>query len=148
MVGDYLLQNDWMSKHKVVPFPDEVKGRCEIGDSGKVFIPDNVKDCGEWDKQFYAWMLGHLACTVHCTLYTLAVFLLCAPLMIFPDWFYLACFVTHWPVDRFRLAKLWMNNISGQKVFADKMAPWSVIVVDNTYHLLTLYVLALLAGVR
>ena len=47
--------------------------------------------------------------------------------------------------SRFRLAAWWMNNISGQKFFASKdhpMWPNSIILVDNTFHLVTLFAIA------
>ncbi|WP_143394018.1 hypothetical protein [Fimbriiglobus ruber] len=91
---------------------------------------------------------GHLACTVHCCLYTLAVF--ACSLWWMPWWGLLVCFAVHWPIDRFRLAGRWMRNVSGQTVFASLppvgMSPWSVIVVDNTFHLLTLGLIAAASG--
>lgn len=90
-------------------------------------------------------VLGHYACTVHCGLYTLAVWLCSWRWM--PWWGLVVCFAVHWPVDRFRLAFWWMSRVSGQKAFAaGPLAPWSVIVVDNVFHLLTLGVIAVLAG--
>jgi Protein of unknown function (DUF3307) len=83
-------------------------------------------------------------CTVHCFLYTLAVW--SCSFWWMPWWGLLACFAVHWPVDRWRLAGRWMRNVSGQKAFATgPLSPWSVIVVDNTFHLWTLLVIALAA---
>ena|ERR1700687_3631720 len=110
LVGDYILQNDWMAKNKTGP------------------------GC-----------LGHTACTYHCLFYTVAVALLTTTWM--PWWGLLACFAVHWPIDRFRLAGWWMRNVSGQRDFATgPLSPWSIIVVDNTFHLLTLWVIAVIAG--
>ena len=85
---------------------------------------------------------GHLACTVHCLLYTLAVWACSFRWM--PWWGLAVCFMAHWPIDRYRLARLWMVHLSGQKAFATgTLSPWSIIIVDNTFHLLTLYMIAL-----
>ena len=83
-----------------------------------------------------------IPCLVHCLLYSLAVWSCCFwwihPLGI------LVVFATHFPVDRFRLARWWMVNVSGQKDFATgPLSPWSIIVVDNTIHLAVLFVVGL-----
>lgn len=145
-VGDYILQEDWQAKNKVNPHP----GPCPYSvfdvlceEDGKPMSPE----AQEWETRCNAWWLGHVACTLHCFLYTLAVLAMTAPIHMYPWWFYLATGLAHWPIDRFRLARVWMERVSGQKVFASAMAPWSIILVDNTFHLLTLYGLALLEGV-
>lgn len=119
LVGDYIVQNDWMAKNKVNP---------------GVFHP------------FYALpgeFTGHLACTVHCLFYTLSVWAFAWYWM--PWWGLLLCFAVHWPIDRFRLARKWMENVSGQRDFANGVfSPWSIIVVDNIFHLLTLYAIYLI----
>lgn len=109
LVGDYIVQNDWMAKNKTKPWVPGPEGR-----------------------------YGHEACTIHCLLYTLAVWAFTWWWM--PYWGLAICFAFHWPIDRFRLAKLWMIYVSGQKDFATGLlSPWSIIVVDNIFHLLTLY---------
>jgi hypothetical protein len=108
--------------------------------------PELTEQRAWWAKRT-AWYRGHLACTVHCLCYTLAVWAFSFRWM--PWWGLLACFLIHWPVDRFRLARLWMVHASGQKAFATgPLAPWSVIVVDNVFHLLTLYAIWLLSGIN
>jgi hypothetical protein len=86
---------------------------------------------------------AHFPCLVHCLLYTLAVFL-----FAFPFLHPLAClpiFVLHYPLDRYALARRWMLHVSRQQQFATgPCAPWSVIVVDNTFHLVVLYLTAIL----
>lgn len=77
-------------------------------------------------------------CALHCVLYTLAYVALLAPFGGWPAWAYLAIAVAHYPIDRYGLARRWMQRV-GQKRFADSMAPWSVIVVDNTAHLIIAY---------
>lgn len=138
LVGDYLFQNDWMARNKTNPHPGEHPDAATEAEADAW--------CDKWD----LWMDGHAACAVHCVLYTLAVFLLLLPLgVIAPWWFYAGVCALHWPVDRWRLAALWMRRVSGQKLFATgPLAPWSVIVVDNVAHLIVLYVLAILAGLH
>jgi hypothetical protein len=97
MVGDYLLQNDWMAANKT--------------SSGPV-------------------------CVVHAALWTAAV-VACGS--IWNPWAALWLFWTHLLIDRFRLAPKSMDW-TGQSAFRSAMAPWSSIVVDNTWHLVTILV--------
>lgn len=88
-------------------------------------------------------ILGFLCCTTHCLLYSAAV--LACSFWWMPWWGAIICFAVHWPIDRYRLAAWWMRNVSGQAFFASPqhlMFPWSIVVVDNTFHILTLVVLA------
>lgn len=127
MVGDYVLQNGWMAKNKA---------------NGLLFF--TAYDPDSDSTIFHQEMIGHLACTVHCFLYTLAVWTFSWQWM--PWWGPLVCFLAHWPVDRFRLAYRWMVSTSWHKDFATgPLAPWSIIVVDNTIHLVALYLIAILA---
>lgn len=133
MVGDYVLQNDWMSSNKTNPHPgpEQYSGTIEVG---------------AWHTRNKLWKKGHDACTIHCLLYTAAIALFAWSWM--PWWGYLIVGFVHWPVDRFRLAVWWMNNVSSQKFFASKehpMWPNGIILVDNTFHLVTLYFVALAA---
>lgn len=115
LVGDYIVQNDWMAKNKVNQF---------------------------WSG-WSAGLQGDWACTVHCLLYTLSVWAFSWHWI--PWWGLLLCFTVHWPIDRFRLARKWMENVSGQRDFANGVfSPWSIIVVDNIFHLLTLYAIYLI----
>ena len=119
LLGDYFpFQNDWMAKNKTSPFFDG------------------------WRKG----LVGDTACTLHCLLYTFSIFL-------FTFWWmpwqgYLICFIVHWVIDRFRLAK-WLMVHTGQKEFATgALSPWSVILVDQELHLLTLYLIGVFTYVR
>lgn len=99
LVGDYLLQNDWMALNK--------------------------------KKQ-------SLPCAVHCTLWTLAV---CA----FAGWWTLPAsavlWVTHFAQDRTQIVHFWMTKIVPQSEFTKPpYAPWSLIVVDNVWHIVALWV--------
>jgi hypothetical protein len=65
-----------------------------------------------------------------------------------PWWGLAVCFACHFPVDRWKLAGWWMRNVSGQAVFASgALSPWSIVAVDNTFHLLTLFVIAMLSNI-
>ena len=92
LVGDYLLQNDWMAQ----------------------------------GKKTSSWI-----CTVHVSLYML-------PFMFLglTWWQMLLIGTQHYFQDRFNSVQ-WYMRLIGQKEFArPPMAPWSVIVVDNAFHLL------------
>lgn len=131
LVGDYIVQNDWMAASKAVFAP---KGERPA---------EHLKASDTWDEQLAASKVANLACTTHCLFYTLAVWAFSFWWM--PWWGLAVCFAVHWPIDRFRLARWWMVNVSGQSAFATGMlSPWSIIVVDNTFHLLTLWVIAAL----
>lgn len=114
LVGDYLLQNDWMAINKK-----------------KSSFP----------------------CLVHCFLWTLAV-------AIFAQWnsfvVMLVLFSTHFIQDRTSIIAWWMSlRWKDQSEFmrCDKiefrdlhepivkvgLGPWSIIVVDNVWHILTIW---------
>jgi len=123
LLGDYIFQNDFMAQGKT--------SRRSTGDVNT------------------HWCRPHLICALHCIAYTVGVYAAVFPVHSFPWWFYTAVAAIHWPVDRYSLAMWWMTKISGQAAFATgPCSPWSIIVVDNVFHLLTLYVLALAAGVN
>lgn len=108
LVGDYLLQNDWMALNK--------KRR--------------------------GW-----PCAVHCFLWAWAV-------CLFAHWGllpWMVLFVCHFAQDRTEIVRWWMWTI-GQRRFMQcdafdmaemrvvpGLGPWSVIVVDNVWHMVTLW---------
>lgn len=97
LVGDYLLQNDWMA----------------LGKKKSSFI-----------------------CAVHCALWTWAV---CFFGWVENPLVMVALFLTHFLQDRTGVVVWWMHLI-GQKQFATgPLAPWSIIVVDNVWHIVTIY---------
>jgi hypothetical protein len=103
LIGDYLLQNDWMAANK---------------------------------------KRATLPCLVHVLLYTLAI----AACTGWPLWALAVVAVTHFAQDRTQVIAWWMR-INRQEGFAKPpLAPWSVIVVDNTWHLVTLHILSLIVG--
>ena len=96
LIGDYLLQNDYMAQNK----------------------------------KSSSWV-----CALHCTLYSFAMFCLTS----WPWWIMLLIWVEHFIQDRtsFVVGFMKFNN---QKGFMEPpLAPWSIIVVDNTLHLVFLF---------
>jgi hypothetical protein len=145
MLGDYILQNDWMAANKANPSPGAKPGHlrtCEGG--GFVYIAGEPAAEAAYAERWHRWVRGETACLAHCLLYTLAVALCCFWFM--PAEAVLAVGVLHYPMDRYRLARLWMTRVSGQRAFAETMGPWSVIAVDNTIHLLVLFAAGLYAA--
>lgn len=104
LVGDYILQNDWMASRKASQ----------------------------------TW-----PCVVHCVCYAIAI-------AMFSFWFLSAVDIAivgvlHFPVDRWRLARKFMTW-NGQESFATgPLAPWSIIVVDNTIHIVVLAIVGMLS---
>lgn len=101
LVGDYLLQNDWMAQNK---------------------------------------KRATLPCAIHCLLWTGAVIALSGWWVVW--WVPIILFLTHFIQDRTTIINRWMHLI-GQDGFAKPpLGPWSIIVVDNVWHILTLAVVA------
>ena len=85
------------------------------------------------------------ACLVHCIVYTVSLLVFAGDFV--GIWIPMVAGVIHFPIDRWRLARRFMGW-NGQEAFASgSFAPWSIIVVDNTIHLVTLFVLWKLRGV-
>lgn len=88
------------------------------------------------------WMATHKAhrssvCAVHVLVYVICV----AGFTRFawPWWVYLLIGAHHFITDRFRCARLSMD-VMGQRGFATgPLAPWSVVVIDQTMHLIALW---------
>jgi hypothetical protein len=99
LVGDYLLQTDWMALNK----------------------------------KLRSW-----PCFVHCAIWTACV-------CIFTGWgwipaaFLLTC---HFVQDRTQIVKWWMTLKWKSQVgfMQPPFAPWSLIVVDNVWHIVQLWV--------
>lgn len=155
LVGDYILQNDYMARNKTAWGKDVRRAWRDVDyverdgvryPRGTTVYHNAMVD--EHVTSVSTTWRGHVACTVHCLCYTLAVWAFTFAWV--PWWGLLACFLAHWPIDRFRLATKWMTHVSGQAFFASPqhpMFPWSIVMVDNIAHLLTLYAIARLAGV-
>lgn len=109
LVGDYLLQNDWMALHKKDPGPD-----------------------------------GFFRCWTHCALWTTSV-------CLFSGWFgwrdplrhecllFAVLFAAHFAQDRTNVITWWMKKIGQAQFATPPCAPWSIIVVDNVWHIVTLW---------
>ena len=175
LVGDYIVQNDWMAANKTNPHPGPhpnqgssglggmllyILGakayRESVADLSRAFVkcgaslpvPESEWEAGvrraeAWEADSRRYLIGHAVCTVHCLCYTLAVWLFTFHWM--PWWGLFVCFAVHWPVDRFRLAKYWMERMGQYSFATGPLSPWSIIVVDNIFHLSTLYGIWLLS---
>jgi len=99
LVGDYLLQNDWMALNK--------------------------KKAG-------------LPLAVHCFLWAMSV-------QLFAGWFpnpavFAVLYITHIIQDGTNIVMWWMTKVNRQYQFATgPCAPWSIIVVDNVWHIVTIW---------
>lgn len=106
LVGDYLLQNDWMALNKKKP-----------------------------------GHIGTAACMLHALLWSISVTMFSGWWRVY--WTQPALFALHYWQDRTNFVLWWMTKVNRQKQFAEgPCAPWSVIVVDNVWHILSLYVVA------
>lgn len=102
LIGDYILQNDWMALNK----------------------------------KKSSWH-----CLAHIGTYMLP-FLLCG----LAWWQLVLIAAQHYAVDRSQFVK-WLCEIKGSRSFAQPpMAPWSLIVVDNTVHILWMALVVALPG--
>lgn len=113
LVGDYLLQSKWMALTK--------------SQSGST---------------------GSFACTVHVLVYTAAV---CIMLRATNPWIWLLVALPHWIIDRWSLGEAWLRLIRGRTAVSAAMASeprrsfnisfYALVyaVVDNTFHLLSLW---------
>lgn len=88
------------------------------------------------------WMALHkknstFRCAVHCAIWATAVVLFSR----WPLWTFVPLFATHFAQDRTNVVAWWMDAI-GQKSFRTGVcAPWSAIVVDNVWHVVTIFAL-------
>ncbi len=113
LIGDYLLQTKYMALNK------SAKG---------------------WS--------GIKTCSLHVLIYTVAV---CLMLWTLNVWMGLAIFIPHWVIDRWSLASAWLKIIKGRTFEAaylskDQYGEFDIAftslvyaVVDNTFHLLSLW---------
>lgn len=51
-------------------------------------------------------------------------------------------FVTHWLIDRYRIPRRAMTYMDQEAFATGPFAPWSAIVVDNSWHLATIWIAA------
>lgn len=106
LVGDYLLQNDWMALNK---------------------------------------KSSSLHCAVHCAIWTACV---CLAAGWMPANTYnqitaqFILFALHFAQDRTQVIAWWMDTIGQKKFRTGPCAPWSIIVVDNVWHIVTIALVA------
>jgi hypothetical protein len=99
LVGDYLLQNDWMALNK---------------------------------------KRSSFHCAVHCAIWTACVILFSQWAL----WTAVPLFVTHFIQDRTNVIGIYMDSV-GQKAFkTGACAPWSSIIVDNVFHIVTIWAIS------
>ena len=92
LIGDYLLQNDWMARNKKT---------------------------------------SSFACSVHIITYMIPFLFIGLEV-----WQLLAIAGQHWIQDRTNFV-LWFMKVTGKNDFIKPpMAPWSIIVIDNIFHIL------------
>lgn len=97
LVGDYILQNDWMALNKKArTFP----------------------------------------CLVHCLIWAACVCLFGGTFSPLAFGLLLA---THFIQDRTSIVRQWMSLIGQDKFATGICAPWSIIVVDNVWHIVTIW---------
>lgn len=98
LIGDYLLQNDWMAKNKKT---------------------------------------SSFVCLAHIVTYILP--------FTFCGFSWLQLFVIalqHFVQDRTSLVKWFLENTGKSEFASPPMAPWSIIIVDNIFHILTIATVA------
>lgn len=105
LVGDYLLQNDWMAE----------------------------------GKKRSSWI-----CALHAYLWTFSVcwFAGWKPIVFNANYALAAVilFLTHFIQDRAAIVPLWMDFIGQRKFRTGPTSPWSIIVVDNVWHIVVIWV--------
>jgi len=81
---------------------------------------------------------SHIICGVHCLIWTLLV---CYMGQISSVTAFFILFASHFIQDRWNLIPWYMKMI-GQKNFTKPpLAPWSLIVVDNVWHIFTIWII-------
>jgi hypothetical protein len=100
MVGDYLLQNDWMAQGK---------------------------------------KRSNFVCAIHASIWTAAV-------ATFAHWWawpiVAILFTSHFAQDRGAFVVWWMKLIGQKNFMQPPLGPWSIIICDNTWHLVVLALIA------
>jgi hypothetical protein len=80
-----------------------------------------------------------LICALHCLVWTLCVIALAG---WWKWWVFGVLFVTHFVQDRGNIIRWYMRLARQQNFTQPPLAPWSLIIVDNTFHLLALAIVA------
>jgi len=92
-----------------------------------------------------SWSLkGWAACYVHCFIYSLSVCLFAG----WWEWKFIMVFLSHLALDKTMVVVYYMRWFgSFKRIIDDKNNPcaiWAYAIVDNTIHLVTLYVINLI----
>ncbi len=80
-----------------------------------------------------------LVCLVHVLLYTLSIWAFTS----WPMWAMGIVAGTHFIQDRTGIIRAHMEAVGQDKFASGAMAPWSLVVIDNTFHLVVLFFLSL-----
>ncbi len=121
MLGDFMLQNDWQATNKVVPYPRGPQ-------------PLEGPEALKYDMEHAAGDIGTIACLTHCSLYTISIVIFSWWWM--PLWGIATTFLTHYIIDRNRLARTYMKYCGQEKFATGVFSPWSILAVDFTMHML------------
>lgn len=143
LVGDFLLQGDWQAANKSNPHPGPKPPWPAVGSVPAEVEATLAVQQALWQEARQHWHKGHLACALHCTLYTLAVWSFTVLWM--PWWGVVSIWASHFVIDRWRLARVLMRW-KHEKFATGPLSPWSIVAVDQTLHLLVLYVVGALTG--
>jgi Protein of unknown function (DUF3307) len=76
-------------------------------------------------------------CAVHCAIWTVCVLFF----GWWPWWTAIPLFVAHYIQDRTYIVGWWMDTIGQHEFRTGICSPWSIIVVDNVLHILTLWII-------
>lgn len=85
---------------------------------------------------------SHFVCAVHVTIYTAAV-------LVFSGWWSQwwwtipAVAVPHFLIDRWGFVAWWMTTVRQPFFMEPPMSPWSRIAVDNSWHMVCLWLVHL-----
>ena len=125
LVGDYILQNDSCAYNK-----NWTHSRLSIAGIDPV----------EWSRIMWH---STAVCALHCLLWTASVCLFTGWWSVW--WVPVVLFFTHFAQDRTTFVRWWMGKV-GLEGFAKNLGPWSVILVDNTMHLMVIAAVARIIG--
>lgn len=86
------------------------------------------------------WMASNkktstMHCAVHCAVWTACVLAFSQ----WPAWTAIPLFVTHFIQDRTQVISWWMDIVGQRQFRTGACAPWSAIVVDNVWHIVTIW---------
>lgn len=113
LVGDYLLQNDFLALNK---------------------------------------KSNSVVCAIHCLIWTWCVLLLGIPGKIpYEPWVAEVAgllFITHYIQDRTNIVLWWMGFIGQEKFATGPCSPWSIIVVDNVWHIVVIWYIWTVFGIK